>query len=141
MVAIEPEHRVRQEEVGHFPASVIIDQGAPVLMLSQPRVGMLVEMRAIEIDEPMGIAGEMSGHPVEQDANPLAVATVDEMAEILRRSHAARRRIERDRLIAPGAVERMLADGDQSKMSEPHVPDIGHKTVGKLALAQKTGPH
>ena len=39
---------------------------------------MLVERGAVEMAEPVRIVGEMSGHPVEDDAETLLVAGIDE---------------------------------------------------------------
>ena len=49
VVAIEPEECVAEEEVADLGPAVVEDLGAPVAMLAEPGVGMLVEMRAVEI--------------------------------------------------------------------------------------------
>ena len=51
VVTIEPEERIAKQEVADLGAAVVEDLGAPVAMLAQPGVGMLVEMRAVEIAE------------------------------------------------------------------------------------------
>ena len=47
-VAVEPEQRVRQQEVGHFDAAEIVDQRAPVEVPALARIGVLVERGAVE---------------------------------------------------------------------------------------------
>ena len=91
-VAIEPEQRAREQEIGDFGAAVIVDQRAPIEMPSLPRVGMLVERGAVEPREAVGIVREMPGHPIENDAKSGAVAGVDQRCEVRRRPEPAGRR-------------------------------------------------
>ena len=49
VVLLEPEQGVRQQEVADLVASVVENQRAPVLMFTLPRVGMLVQRRAVEL--------------------------------------------------------------------------------------------
>ena len=77
------------------------------------RVGVLVERRAVEMRQAVRVDGEMRRHPVEDDAEPRRMRAVDEAREPVGRAEAARRREQADRLIAPGIVERMLADRQQ----------------------------
>jgi hypothetical protein len=65
MVAVEPEQGVAQQEVPDLGAAVVEDLGAPVAVLAQPRVGMLVQVRAVEIAQAVLVAGEVGGHPVQ----------------------------------------------------------------------------
>src|SRR2546421_11534069 len=51
MILVEPEHGVAQQEIVNFPAAIVEDERAPVGMLSLARVGMLVEMRSVEISQ------------------------------------------------------------------------------------------
>ena len=67
-VALQPEQRVRRQEVRHLDAAVVVDQRAPVEMAALHRVGVLVERGAVEMAEPVRIVGEMPRHPVEQHA-------------------------------------------------------------------------
>ena len=60
----------------------------------------------------------MPGHPVEDDAEPGAMAGVDQRGEIGGRAEAAGRREQAGRLIAPRAVERMLGDRHELDMRE-----------------------
>ena len=100
-VALEPEQRVGDQEIDHFGAAVIVDQRAPVEVAALQRVGVLVERGAVEMAEAVRIVGEMPGHPVEQHADALAMAGIDQRGKILRRAEPAGRRVQAGRLIAP----------------------------------------
>jgi hypothetical protein len=53
----------------HLAPAVVVDQRVPVLVLALARVGVLVEMRAVEEAEPVRVAREMPRHPVEDHAD------------------------------------------------------------------------
>ena len=89
MVLLEPEQRVRQQEVADFVPAVVEDQRAPVLVLALPRILVLVQRRAVEAREAVLVLRKMAGHPVEDDADAGLVAGVDEQLEVLRRAEAA----------------------------------------------------
>ena len=57
-------------------------------MLALPRILVLVERRAVEAREPVRVLRKMSGHPVEDHAEAVQMALVDEEAEVVRRSEA-----------------------------------------------------
>ncbi len=136
VVMLEPEPGVRGEEGRDLGAPEIVDVGAPVLVEALARVGMLVEMGAVELAEAVGIEGEVARHPVEQDADAGLVRRVDELRKILGRAEAAGRRVERDRLVAPGPVERMLGDRQELDMGEAHLLGIGNQAIGQLAIGE-----
>ena len=48
VILLEPEERVRQQEVPHLVPPVVEDERAPILMLALPRIGVLVERGAVE---------------------------------------------------------------------------------------------
>ena len=100
-VALQPEQRVRHQEIHHFGAAVIVDQRAPVEMAALQRIGVFVERGAVEMAEAMRIVGKMPGHPVEQHADAFAMAGIDQRGKILRRAEPAGRRVQAGRLIAP----------------------------------------
>ncbi len=113
VILVEPEQGIGHQEIAHFVASIVEDQGSPVGMLSLPRVGMLVQVRAVEIRKPVGVLGEVGRHPVDQHANAMLVAMIDKVHEVFRAAVATGRREIADRLISPTARERMLAHGHQ----------------------------
>src|SRR3546814_19066776 len=62
---------------------------------------------------------------------------VDQRPELFRRAETAGRRIKAGRLVAPGAVERMLGHRQKLDMGEAHLLDIGHETLRHLAVAEE----
>ncbi len=85
----------------------------------------------------------MRRHPVEDDADPRGVAAIDEAGEILGASEPGGGRELRQRLVAPGAAERVLGDRHQLQMGETQELEIGNEPVGGLvptALLALGGP-
>ena len=121
MEAVDPVERVAVEEVGDLGAAEIVDRGVPVRMEALARVGVLVERGAVEMRQPCCIGREMRRDPVEDDAEARGVRAIDEAGERRRVAEAAGRREQADRLIAPGFVERMLADRQKLDMGVAHV--------------------
>src|SRR5262249_22534430 len=91
VIAVEPEERAVEQEVPDLVASIVEDERAPVGMLTLPRVGVLVEVGAIEVDEAVRITWEVRRHPVEDDPDAAAVEMVHEGHELPRVAIAARR--------------------------------------------------
>ena len=98
----------------------IVDRGVPVGVEALARVGVLVERRAVEMGQAVRIGREMRRHPVDDDAQPRRMRAVDETGEAGGVAEPLGRREQADRLIAPGIVERMLADRQQLDMGEAH---------------------
>ena len=63
VVLLEPEERVRQQEVADLVAAVVEDERAPVLVLALPRIGVLVERRAVEAREAVLVLRESARAP------------------------------------------------------------------------------
>src|SRR6266496_2412736 len=82
VVLVEPKEGVRNQIVLDFVAAVIVNEGAPVGMRALSRVGVFVEMRAIELGEAVSVAREMRGSPIENDADAGLVAAVNEFHEL-----------------------------------------------------------
>ena len=87
----QPVERVAQQKRPHLVAAVVEDQRAPVPVLALPRVGVLVERRAVEPREAVLILWKVTRHPVEDHAEAVPVALVDEVAEIVGRAESAGR--------------------------------------------------
>ena len=83
VVVPEPEQGVGQQEVRDLAPPVVVDQGVPVAMEAEARIGVLVEMGAVELAEAVRVGREMARHPIEQEADPALVAAVDEARELL----------------------------------------------------------
>ena len=133
---LEPVERVRDQEVGDLGPAVVEDQRVPVLVEALARVFVLVERGAVEAGQAMGIGREMAGHPVDQHAQTFGMGGVDQVAEFVGRPVADRRREQTHRLIAPRAVERILADRHQLDMGEAHVMDILHQIDRRFLVGQ-----
>ena len=118
--------------------AVVIDQRLPVAMDAAARIGVLVQMGAVETGEGLRIRREMSGHPVEQYAQTGGVATCDESGEIGWRAMTCGRRIQAGRLIAPRAIERMLGHRQQFNVGEAEGADIGDPLIGEFGPGQKS---
>ena len=82
MVFLQPEQGAGNEEVFHLVAAKVVDQGRPVQVLPQARVLVFIQGRAIEVGEAVGVFGEVGRNPVEDDADTVAVAVIDEPAEV-----------------------------------------------------------
>src|SRR5207237_4105495 len=94
VVLLEPEQRVREQEIADFVSSVIENQRAPVTVLALPGIDVLVEARSIEARETMRVLWKMAGDPVENDADAVLMARIHKRLEFLRRSKTARRRVK-----------------------------------------------
>src|SRR6516164_565684 len=88
------------------------------------RVGVLVKVRAVEVGEAMLIVGKMRGHPVEDDSDVVLMEVVDEIHEVLRGAESRTGREISSDLVTPGAVERVLHDGQELNMSEAELVDV-----------------
>jgi hypothetical protein len=64
------------------------------------------------------------------------VRRVDEVAELVGRPVADRRREQAHGLIAPGAVEGVLAEGQELDVRETHVGDVVHQFLRRLPVGQ-----
>ncbi len=136
VILVEPEARARGEEGAHFIAPVIEDRARPLGVVALARVGMLVEMRAVEKAEPVLVPGEMRRYPIEDHADVRLVQHVDHVHEVLRRAVAGGRREIAGGLVAPRAVERMLHDRQQLDMREAHVRHVLRELVGEVPVTQ-----
>src|SRR6185312_4471793 len=87
---------------------------------------------------PMLIGREMRRDPVENDAQTRAMRPIDEAGERRWLAEAAGRREQADRLVAPGCVERMLADRQKLDMSVAHPDDIRDELIGKFVVGEET---
>ena len=138
VILLEPEQRVRQQEVADLVPAVVEDQRAPVLVLALPRIGVLEERRAVEPGEAVLVLRKMAGHPVENHAEAGLVAGVDEQLEVLGRAEAAGRREESEHLVAPRSRERMLHHRQQLDVREAHLLHVRHEPVRQLACTSET---
>ena len=137
VVMAEPEKRARGEERAHFVAAVIEDRAVPVGVIALARIGMLVEVRAVETIQAVLVVRKMRRHPVENHADAVLVQHVDEVHEILRRAVTRRRREIAGRLVTPRAVERMLGDRHQLDVREAHALHVLDQRLRDAAIAEE----
>ena len=133
---MDPEEGVADEEVADLATRVVEDERVPLRVEAELRVRVLVEMRAVEVAEPVPVAREVRGDPVEDHADAALVQRVDEVHEIVRPAEAARRRVVADRLVAPRAVERMLGDRQQLDVRVAHPLDVVRELRRHLAVRE-----
>ena len=88
------------------------------------RIGVLVERGAVEPRQSLLIGREMGRDPVEDDAKARGMRPVDEAGESRRLAEAPGRREQADRLVAPGLVERMLADRQKLDVGVAQIGDV-----------------
>ena len=136
VVAVEPGQGVGDEEAAHLVAPVVEDERAPVHVRALPRVGVLVEVRAVELGQGERVPREMRGHPVENDADAALVEVVDKPGEILGRAEAVGRGEEARHLVAPRPVEGVLGKRHHLDVGEPHLGRVVGKLRGRLPVGQ-----
>ena len=139
MVLIKPEHQVRHQEVADLIAAVVEDQRAPFLVLTDARIGVLVEVGSIEEGKPVGILREVARHPIEDHTDALGMAAVHEGAELIRATEAAGGRVPAGHLITPGAIKGMLGDRHQFDVGETPRLHVGDHLVGQFGIGEQAG--
>ncbi len=106
-------------------------------MESLARVGVLVEVRAVEVGESVGVGREVRRNPVEDHADAVLVQVVDQVHEILRRAVARSGREIAGGLVSPGAVERMLHHGQELDVGEAQLADVVGQAGRGFAVGQR----
>ena len=137
---LQPVHRVGDQEVAHLAAAEVEDERAPVGMLAAARVGVLVQLRAVEPGQRPGVLREVGGHPVDDHADAGLMQPVDQVAEVVRRPEPGRRRVIRRHLVAPRSAERVLGDRHELDVGEPAFGHILNKGLGELGVGQPGPP-
>ena len=134
----QPEQSICQQEVAYFFSAVVKDICAPLDMFPQTRVFMFIQGCAVETSQRKVILREVGRYPVQNDANAVFVAGIDEVFEFIRAAVTAGRRIVACYLIAPAAVEGMFFDGKQFQMSITHFFCIGHQFFRQFCISQES---
>ena len=138
MILVEPEKRVGDEEIPHLVASVVENIRPPIAMLPLPRIGVFVKVRTVEIGQPVRILREVGRHPVKNDSDSRLVAMIDEVAELIRITEPAGRRVIPRHLVAPGPVVGMLGHRHQLDVGEAHLQAVGNEPLGEFDVAEGT---
>ena len=69
-VALQPVQRIADQEVAHLGAAEVVDQRIPGRVEALARVGVFVQVRAVEARQsPVLVGGEVRRHPVEDQAD------------------------------------------------------------------------
>src|SRR5260370_971556 len=105
-------------------------------MRALARVGVLVEMRAVELSEAVSVAGEMRGRPIENHTESGLVTAIHKFHKFGGSAVAAGGGKIAQGLVAPGAVIRMLHDGEQLDVGVTEILDVGDELVAELAVAE-----
>ena len=137
VVFVEPHQRAREQERAHLVAPVVEDGRVPFRVEALARVGMLVQVGAVEAGQAVRVGREVRRHPVEDHADARAVQGIDEGLEVLRRAVARGRREVARRLVAPGAVERVLGDRHQLDVGEAQARDVVGEQEGRAAVVEQ----
>ncbi len=136
MIFVEPEKRVRDQEIAHLAASIIKNERPPILMFALAGIHVLIEIGAVEFGQRVRVFRKMCRHPVHDDCDSRLMTFVDEVAQFVRCSVAAGRRIIICNLIPPGAFKRMLCDREQFDVGVTHLQHIGQQRLGQLEITQ-----
>src|SRR5207247_2204927 len=99
------------QEIADFISSIIENERAPIHVLAQPRIGVLVKVGAVEFRKAVRVFWKMSRHPIDDHAEAALVTAIDEIAELVGCTKAAGRREIAGDLVAPRTVEGMFGDG------------------------------
>ena len=106
-------------------------------MFALPRVGVLKECRTVEFREAVCVFREVTGDPIKDDADAAFVCPIHEIAEVVRRTVARRRRKITAHLIAPRTLERILGDAHQFDVRVAHVCDVIEQLASEVAPGEK----
>ena len=105
-------------------------------MKTLARVGVLEQVSAVKIGQPVSVGREVRWYPVQNHADAVLVQIVHQVHEVLRRAVAGGgRKISRG-LVSPRTVERMLHDGQQFHVGKIHLAYIFRQARSGLAVGQ-----
>ena len=86
----------------------------------------------------MGIVGEVSWHPVQNDGESLSMACIDQGGKVGWTSKPTGGCKKSGRLIPPGSVEWVFADRQEFDMGEAHAARVSWQFFRQLAITQPT---
>ena len=73
MVHLKPEEGTAQQKALHLVPPIIKNPATPIRMHPLTVIGMLIEMRAVEVARAMLVGGKMRRHPVQDHTDTLLV--------------------------------------------------------------------
>jgi hypothetical protein len=121
MVAIQPIESAVEKEVSDLDTIVIEDAAVPVRMMAEPWVGMVVEVRAVELGKSMRIVRKVSGSPVHEHTDSGLMGRIDEGHKVFGGSVPAVHCEVAGGLIAPGSIKRVLGNWQQFDVGIAHI--------------------
>ena len=108
--ALQPIQRVTNQKIANLGASQVVYERVPVIVKAFARVSIFIQGAAVKLRQAVRVCREVRWHPIEQHTQPALMATCDKSRKSRRGAKPRGGRIQPNRLIAPGAVKRMLAD-------------------------------
>ena len=134
---VEPEHRAREQEAADLVAPVVEDEAVPVRVVALAPVGVLVEVRPVEVGETVLVGREVGRHPVEDDPDAALVEGVHEVHQVLGRALAAGGGEVPEALVTPRAVEGVLHHRQELHVGEAHLLDVVGEGGSELPVGQE----
>src|SRR4051794_208771 len=101
MELVDPEECVRDEKITNLVTPVVEDERAPIRMLTEPWIIVLVECRPVEPSKRIIVLRKVGRHPIENDADVVLMQLINEKAKVVRVSIARRRSEVAADLVAP----------------------------------------
>jgi len=132
---VDPVQGVGDEEVSYLVAAEVEDQRAPVLVFAAARVLVFVDRLAGEARQGEVVLGKMRRHPVEQDAEIMLMAGVDETAQRVGFAETRGRRVIAGNLVAPRGIERVLGHRQKFDVCIAELEHVGDQGLDQLVPA------
>ncbi len=136
MVLLNPEHSGRNEEACYLVTAVVEDVCAPLLVLTDSPVLILVAACAVKASETVSVLGEVSRNPVEDNADAFLVAAVDKVHQVLGLAVTRGSGKVTCNLISPASVKRILGKRHKLNVGVAHIFNVGYELVSQLAVAE-----
>src|SRR3989339_750535 len=93
----------------------------PIGMVSLFRIGMLIEISSIKIDQAVLIIRKMRGNPVQDHSYPVLMKLIDQVHEVLGRAISGGGCKISHCLVAPGTIKWMFHHRQKFNMGESHL--------------------
>ena len=137
MKLLNPVQRIRQQKVADFAARIIKNVRAPLGVIAESRILVLVAGRPVEAAQGPVVFRKMRRHPIQQHTDARLVHRIHERAEIIGCPMTRRRREVAAHLVAPRSAKRMLEHRKQFDVREPHALHMFGQSRRELAIRQQ----
>ena len=140
MVDVQPKESAAYEKAAYLGPSIVENKTFPIGVKPYLGIRMFIQMGAVKIADSMLVGWEMRWHPIQNHTNIVLVQAIYQIHKILGGSVPACGREVSSRLVAPGAIKRMLHNRKKLHMGVPHLLDVfcqvgGEFSVGEPAVA------